>query len=276
MYPSSSLPFDLIASDYDLTLATFPGGVIGTRTLDRIRQVRELGVHLAVISGRSTGGLTNRLRRHDLDFDGLYIVGYNGAEISQAWDGEVIASYTLPKETLLQVMKELEGGPVEGIVPHGQNVYSVDPDTELARVESSDNSTRMKNLRSWEELDVAAHKVLLGGRVEDLQDTVDHLRGTLGDAVEVVFSAPHLVEVNAKGISKGLALGTLAGHLGVDQGRTLTFGDNENDIALIEAAGVGVAMGNAIDSLKVVADRITASVHEDGVADVLEEYFPQI
>lgn len=268
-----SLPFDLVASDYDLTLATYPGGIVGTRTLDRLRQVRELGVHLAVISGRATAGLVNNLRRHDIDFEGLYVVGYNGAEVTQGWDEQVIASYTFGSDVVLTVMEELAGSPVQAIVPHGQKVYTVDNDPVLARHESKDNKTRIEYLQSWDQLPILPHKILMGGETEQLQEAASHLRDMVGDQVEIAFSAPMLVEINAKGVSKGLALQALADHLGVDQDRTLAFGDNENDIPLLSAAGVGVAMGNAIGSLKTVADRVTTSVYEDGVADVLEEYF---
>lgn len=273
MKQASQYPFDLVASDYDLTLATYPGGVVGKRTLDGLSKIRDLGVHLAVISGRSTRGLSNHLRRHEFDFEGLYVVGYNGAEVTQGWDQTVIASFPLEASVVETVMSALEGHPVQAIVPHGDLVFTDDAEGILARHESKDNRTTVEQISGWDDLEFSPHKILMGGEQGELEKTVRYLRSTLGDSVELAFSAPMLVEINAKGVSKGLALGALCDHLGVTTQRTLTFGDNENDIPLLQAAGLGVAMDNALPSVKSIADRITGPVHEDGVADVLEDIF---
>ncbi|WP_350258933.1 Cof-type HAD-IIB family hydrolase [Scrofimicrobium sp. R131] len=266
-------PFDLMASDYDLTLATYPGGVVGRRTLDRLRQVRDLGVHLAIISGRGTVGLINNLRRHDLDFEGLYVVGYNGAEVTQGWDGTVLNSFTIEPDLVAEVMDEVKGFPVEAIVPHHDDIFTDLEDGILARMEANHNHTAVTVVRDWAGLGVKPFKVLVGGEQADLIRAAAHLEQSLGDRAEIAFSAPQLLEVNARGVSKGLALRALAEHLGLSLERTLSFGDNENDIPLLQTAGVGVAMGNALDSVKAIADRVTTSVDEDGVADVLEEFF---
>lgn len=267
------VPYDLVASDYDLTLATYPGGIVGTRTLDRLRQVRSMGVELAVISGRSTAGLTNHLRRHDLDMDGLYVVGYNGAQLTQGWDGKIIASFPIGADTVAAVMGALAGADVQAIVPHEGYVFTTDRYGELPRHEAKDNQTTIEEIPDWGAMNFSPHKVLMGGEREALKRAVSHLRNVLGDRVEVAFSAPMLAEVNAKGVSKGLALNTLSEHLGIESERTLSFGDNENDIPLLQQAGFGVAMENAIDAVKEHADKVTGPVHEDGVGVALEQIF---
>lgn len=65
------------------------------------------------------------------------------------------------------------------------------------------------------------------------------------------------LEVNAKGADKGSALLWLADYLGIDREETMSFGDGENDIPMIQAAGIGVAMENALDTVKAAADMIT-------------------
>jgi hypothetical protein len=64
----------------------------------------------------------------------------------------------------------------------------------------------------------------------------------------------------------------LAAHLGFDPQYTIAFGDGGNDTSMIKAAGIGVAMGNALDSLKAEADYITTSVDEDGVMNALRHF----
>ena len=80
------------------------------------------------------------------------------------------------------------------------------------------------------------------------------------------------LEVNAKGADKGSALLWLADHLGISREETMAFGDGENDIPMIKAAGIGVAMENALDTVKEAADTITLNNDEDGVAAVIRKF----
>lgn len=82
-----------------------------------------------------------------------------------------------------------------------------------------------------------------------------------------------LIEVAAPGVTKALGVSTLAQLHGIDRAETVTFGDMPNDIEMLEWAGLGVAMGNARDEVKNVADLITTTNDEGGVAEVLERWF---
>jgi Cof subfamily protein (haloacid dehalogenase superfamily) len=88
--------------------------------------------------------------------------------------------------------------------------------------------------------------------------------------IAVSSSVPRNVEINREDATKGRALLALAKHLGLRREQVMAFGDGLNDIAMIENAGVGVAMGNAVDEVRRVADKITATNDEDGVAAVIE------
>ena len=82
---------------------------------------------------------------------------------------------------------------------------------------------------------------------------------------------PAFTDITARGADKGTALMTVAAHLGIDREDTVAFGDGGNDKSILQAAGTGVAMGNAPDDVKAVADYVTASVDEDGIARALEQ-----
>ena len=79
------------------------------------------------------------------------------------------------------------------------------------------------------------------------------------------------VEINAAAANKGQALLALAAHLGLRPEQTMAFGDGLNDVTMLRDAGVGVAMGNASDEIRALADVVTASCDEDGVAQVIEQ-----
>lgn len=81
------------------------------------------------------------------------------------------------------------------------------------------------------------------------------------------------IEVNNRGVSKGNAVRALAQKYGIKRDEIICIGDNENDLSMIEYAGVGIAMGNAIDSVKEIADYITSSNDDNGVAKALVKFF---
>ncbi len=89
---------------------------------------------------------------------------------------------------------------------------------------------------------------------------------------EISSSLGRNLEITHINADKGRALLSLCHHLGINPADTLAFGDGGNDLQLLSTAGVGVAMGNAIDSLKQKADAITLTNEEDGLADYLEKW----
>ena len=115
-------------------------------------------------------------------------------------------------------------------------------------------------------------KVQLFLRTYEDQDIYrDRLRKAFADLV-VCSSFSTNVELNSADATKGKALTVLCDHLGVDTEKVAAFGDADNDVTMFEAVGVGVAMGNAFDSVKQAAFTVTTSCDEDGVAKFIEEY----
>ncbi|MFS1192878.1 HAD-IIB family hydrolase, partial [Enterococcus lactis] len=86
-----------------------------------------------------------------------------------------------------------------------------------------------------------------------------------------VKSTPFYYEIMNKNASKGNALAKLADHLGLNKDEVMAIGDNENDLSMIDYAGIGVAMGNATENVKTIADVHTTSNDEDGVAQIIEK-----
>lgn len=93
----------------------------------------------------------------------------------------------------------------------------------------------------------------------------------LGD-VEVTGALSNNIEVNAAGVHKGIALLWLAKKLGISREEVMAFGDGTNDLKMLQTVGVGIAMENAVDSVKAVADDIAPSNDEEGVAQIIEKY----
>lgn len=112
-----------------------------------------------------------------------------------------------------------------------------------------------------------------GFRVHDQAQMV-RLRQRLSswDRVEVTSSMPMQIEVNASGVNKGNGVREVCSLLDIDMSEVVAIGDGENDISMITAAGLGVAMGNATDEVKQCADLITATNEQHGVAQIIQQY----
>lgn len=125
--------------------------------------------------------------------------------------------------------------------------------------------TRVADLAARQE---PAHKLLLIGAPENTARFRDCVNASdLG--VLATLSKPTYCEVTAAGVSKAEAIGFIAAALAIGQAATIAFGDGENDLMMIKRAGIGVAMGNGVATLKRTADHVTASNDEHGIASAL-------
>ena len=103
-------------------------------------------------------------------------------------------------------------------------------------------------------------------------EILPELKATFASRLQIVRSHPLFVEATPPEVSKGRGVARLAAHLGIPQSATIAVGDNENDLSMVQWAGLGVAMGNAAPEVKAAADWIAPSVAEDGVAAVIERF----
>ncbi|SHF89979.1 Cof-type HAD-IIB family hydrolase [Ornithinibacillus halophilus] len=105
------------------------------------------------------------------------------------------------------------------------------------------------------------------GKLDDFNKELSYMEG-----LELTNSLPTNVEVNPEGVSKSRALRRVCKELGITMENVLACGDSLNDIKMIQDAGVGVAMGNAQEAIKKVANHVTDTNNNDGVAKAIEKY----
>jgi len=127
--------------------------------------------------------------------------------------------------------------------------------------------------------DVLEAQPIFQGMFIDQKKQIDAFQETYEDVLAQRFhtirSQPILFEILPKGVNKASGLKALAEHLGIPREQIMAIGDENNDIEMIEYAGLGVAMGNAPDSIKALADVTTTSNEEDGVATAIKRYVLQ-
>lgn len=124
----------------------------------------------------------------------------------------------------------------------------------------------------WMEKGTGPNKVLAGAKPDTVQAVYAELKSINRQDVDMACSSEYFLEIFPKGMNKGRALEIICEKEGISKEETIAFGDQELDIPMLKAAGVGVAMGNAIEELKQKADFITKTNNEAGIAYALDYY----
>ncbi|MET9426288.1 MULTISPECIES: HAD family hydrolase [unclassified Streptomyces] len=259
-------PYKLVATDLDGTLLRSDES-ISARTRDALAAVTAAGAAHIVVTGRAVPWTRHIL--DDLGYDGLAVCG-QGAQVYHAGEHRLLTSVTLDRQLAGLALSKLEAevGPLalaasrdgldgEVLVGPGYRVQ----EGPLPYV-AYDDPTEV-----WS---APLTKVYIQHPELDDDDLARAARETVGGLVDVVMAGPGVVEILPLGLSKATGLSLAARRLGVKAADTIAFGDMPNDIPMFAWAAHGVAMANAHEDLKAVADEITASNEADGIAVTLE------
>ena len=272
------MPIQLILSDLDGTLLTSEKG-ISPGTLAALERATAMGVHFVPSSGRFFEGMPQQVRQ--LPFV-RYAIEVNGAWVRDVWENKVLYRAEMSADQVLAVYDYLDTLPVVYDTYRESRGYMdaamhARLDEFLAEFKQPERVKALRkpveNLRS-----IIADENWSSQRVQAYFNDMDLLREQEKAIQErfptllVTNSNPTTLEITAGGASKGQALAALCAYLGVDIGDTIAFGDRDNDSDMLLAAGIGVAMGNAVEELKAVADYITDSNDEDGIARAIERF----
>ncbi|MEU5214756.1 HAD family hydrolase [Streptomyces sp. NPDC020807] len=263
----TSFPYRLVATDLDGTLLR-SDDTVSTRTRDALAAVTEAGAAHIVVTGR--GAPWTRHILDDLGYEGIAVCG-QGAQVYHAGEHRLLTSVTLDRQLAGLALSKIEAevGPLavaasrdglDGGVLMGPG-YRLQAGSDLPYVPFEDPA----------ELWAAPLTKVYIQHPELSDDELTRIaRATVGSLVEIVMAGPGIVEILPLGLSKATGLSLAARRLGVKAAETIAFGDMPNDVPMFAWAAHGVAMGNAHAELRAVADEVTASNEDDGIAVVLE------
>lgn len=261
----------LIALDIDGTL-TNDEKKITEDTRSTLLKLQKQGVRVMLASARPVPGLYSASRELDLkDYHGI-LMAYNGGKVVDAADGTLLSETHIDMEITRSILRFLETLPVTVILDDGNRFYVEDAHGYKVEYECWNNQmecTEVDNLADF--LDFSPVKLLLSVDPAEILNIQNTIREHLPDDLSVVRTAPFYLEIIPSSINKGKALLDVCSRLGIAPADTAAFGDSENDIPMIQAAGCGVAMGNAEDAVKAAADKVTLSNNSDGIAYALRE-----
>ena len=271
----NSSPIRLIALDLDGTLLD-DRKQISRRSLRALRAAADQGVLLVPATGRTVAGIPAEL----LALPGVrYAITANGARVMDLAENRALSEDYIPRDLALQVYDLLtQYECLVDLFQDGQG-YTTEANAAQAdryvpenlRAYVLNSRVRLPDLRALiAQQERGLEKLTLFFLSEDQRQKAWAKVAALG--LEVVSSLPLNMEISAAGVTKGSGLRALAGALDLPAEALMACGDGGNDIPMITAAGLGVAMGNAFPEVKAAADFITRTNNEDGVAYAIHKF----
>lgn len=263
----------LITIDIDDTLVNTAKQVT-PRVKAALQEATAQGVKVVLTTGRPLPGVQEYLDELGLNHqDDQYAITYNGGVV-QTTNGEELGGKELAYSDYLrlrEVADEL------GAYLQLETIDAAYTSAKEINYWASRENFLIKMpliIKPVDEMDPNDHyvKFMFIGDEADIDSWRDALPADVKEAYYIVKSTPQHLEFMHKDATKGSGLLTLAAKLGIDRSETMALGDQQNDVTMIEAAGLGVAMGNAVPEVKAVADVETTTQNADGVGVAVEKW----
>ena len=247
--------------DIDGTLVSFKSHTVPESARRAIARLREQGVKVFIATGRLMKhvGIVN-----DIEVDG-YITVNGGYCITSA--GEVIFESAFPRATVERVIDLSEQYGFDLNVMTHQDMYVSSMGERVKKIASMINiMPTVADVRV-----IAAKQPVVQMCPYISRELEQEIMPLLPDCVGSRWIETFM-DLNVRGVDKSLGIQQVMNYYGLTMAEAMAFGDGGNDLPMVRDAAVGVAMGNACDELKAVADYITSSVDEDGVSRALEHF----
>lgn len=267
----------LIALDLDGTLLN-DAKQISERNIRALKRCIEKGIYIVPTTGRTVKGIPEAV----LAISGIsYAITVNGGKVEELTTHKVIHEELLSKETAIKVFEKVKDYPImydayingrgkaeERFLNH-LDLYGIKPEIQELVRKTRD---KIENIFEYvQNCPDQVEKVNLFFADMELREKVRKELASIPDII-ITSSMGNNLEINAKQATKGNGIKKLAEYLGLSIEQTMAFGDGENDVSMIQEAHMGVAMGNAMEVVKKVANYVTLSNEEDGVAAAIEKF----
>lgn len=270
--------YRMIVSDIDGTLLNAERNLspLTKETLKKV--ISELGIPFVLASSRMPKAMRYFLEELTTD---QFLISYNGALIQHPkkfGKDLTLFSDTIPFSTMAAIVAACIDMNLHISLYRNDEWFTEESDQWSAREQkntrSKPNFIDMTTLvEMWQIKNMGPHKIMVMGHQDDVDIVEALLAERAGNIVSLYRSKPSYLEIASKTTDKSDAVAMISTYLGIPMSEVVAFGDNVNDIDMILQSGLGVAVGNAHDQVKVAANKIVKTNHEDGVALAIQEIF---
>ncbi|MFC5558415.1 Cof-type HAD-IIB family hydrolase [Ureibacillus thermophilus] len=260
----------LIVLDLDGTLLT-DNQTISPKTKQTLMKAKEAGHHVMIATGRPFRA--SNLYYQELDLT-TPIVNFNGAYIHHPKNPSWQVIHTpIDMKVVHNVIDSVDKYQYKNLIAEViDDVYIHVEDQRMMDIFKMGNpKVTIGNLRG--NLNENPTSLLIHAAETNVPLIRQHLQEVHAELIEHRrWGAPfNIIEVVRKGLNKAIGVSLIAKYLGIPRERIIAFGDEDNDLEMIDYAGIGVAMGNGIQELKSIANEVTGTNNEDGIANFLIE-----
>lgn len=272
-----------IVMDIDGTLLN-EEKLISSRTKDKLIKAQKKGVKVVLASGRPTQGILPLAEELEMDKYEGFLVSYNGSQVYDVKTKEILFNQAIPTDLSVKILKHLGNFEVVPMVDQGEymvvnnaffDIKSEVPSgyMNIVHYEAHGGNFKVKEVDDFRSIiKEPVNKILVAGNPDYLQKHYEAMQAPFEDITTTAFSAPFYFEYTDQGIDKARALDEVFPKMGISPETIISFGDGQNDRSIIEYAGIGVAMGNAVPEILKIADKVTHSNTEEGIANFLDQY----
>ena len=270
------MKYKLIVLDVDGTLLN-SNREITKRTIQTLRRVQQMGIRIALASGRPTYGILPLAKAIDLGVYDGYIISYNGAQVMEAKSGQILFERRIDPQMVPYLEKKAAKMGLIMAYYDGNEVVSTDISNPHIMDEAKMNgmTLRQDDVLSLTMVDWPAEIMLVSDDEQALTSLESHMQRHLNGVMDTIHSNPYYLEIVGYQVGKSYAMSALVQKMGIDMSEVLAIGDGEADINMIQMAGTGVAMANATEGVRRCADFTTLSCDEDGAALAIEKAIMQ-
>ncbi len=264
--------YKLVAIDIDGTLIN-DRMEITKEVNEAIQAARAKGVKIVLCTGRPINGVHRYIEELRLNEGDEFVITFNGALVQKVKTSEEISGLSLNYQNLKELYDLAKKIHSPMHFYDSENIYTPNKAINKYTVLDSHVTQVPLHYRILEEIpeDIQIPKIMFIDEPERLNKVIAAIPESFKEKYEIVQSSPFFLEILHPGVTKGNAIKQLAEKLSIQREKIVCIGDGKNDLSMVEYAGCGVAMANAVPSIKEIAKFHTMSNNGNGVAYAIEK-----
>lgn len=241
-----------------------------------ITDIQKKGIRFALASGRPSFAMMEYAKQLKMDKYGGYVIAFNGGQLIDMSNGEVIFHEGLNSEDIKRIYEVSEETGVPMVLYAGDTLYS-NKNTELVQFEVSQCGMKFYEFKNLEEIFglgiKETTKCMFIDKSENILKVEEYMKGKYDKDYFIAISNPIFLEIANKNVDKGKTMKKLGEITGISLNEMIAVGDGNNDIPMLEVVGMPVAVANANSEIKKISKFESTDNNNNALKIVIEHFF---